>query len=43
MASPMTATLKKDKKDESFFEKIGTIARKKKAKEGLSFFSPNRA
>ena len=30
----MQATFKKDKKDESFFEKIGTLARKKKVKEG---------
>ena len=37
MASSMTATLKKEKKDESFFEKIGTIARKKKAKEGVLY------
>jgi len=29
------STLKKEKKDESFFDKIGgTLARKKKAKEG---------
>jgi len=34
MASTPT-TLKKEKKDESFLEKIGgTLARKKKAKEG---------
>jgi len=31
MASP--GTVKKDKKDESFFEKIGTIGRKKRTKE----------
>jgi len=33
MASP--STVKKEKKDESFLDKIGgTLARKKKAKEG---------
>ena len=34
MASPAAATLKKDKKEETFLDKIGTIGRKKqKAKE----------
>lgn len=38
-ASPNTsaATLTPKKKDESFLDKIGTLARKKKAKEGLQF------
>ena len=30
-----SATLWKDKKDESFLDKIGTLARKKKLKEGI--------
>ena len=34
MAAPVTPTSKKDKKDESFLDKIGTVARKKKQKEG---------
>ena len=36
------ATLKKDKKDESFLDKIGTIARKKKVKEGMSSYECTR-
>jgi len=36
------STLKKEKKDESFFDKIGgTLARKKKAKEGSNAFNKN--
>ena len=34
MATPGTPTPKKEKKDESLFDKIGTLARKKKVKEG---------
>ena len=37
MATPTGATLKKDKKDESFLDKIGTLARKKKLKEGKNY------
>jgi hypothetical protein len=33
-ASPQPTTLKKEKKDESFLDKIGTLTRKKKVKEG---------
>ena len=37
-ASPQPTTLKKDKKDESFLDKIGgTLSRKKKVKEGSLF------
>jgi len=36
--SPNTSTLSK-KKDESFLEKIGTLGRKKKTKEGI-FLNP---
>lgn len=39
MASPKLSTestLKKDKKDEGFLEKLGTLARKKKVKEGIN-------
>lgn len=42
-ASSATLTPKKDKKDESLLDKIGTLARKKKIKEGnngLAFVSP---
>ena len=36
MATSPTQTPKKEKKDESFFDKIGTIGRKKKPKEGIN-------
>lgn len=41
MATPIQVTLKKEKKEESFLDKIGTIGRKKKIKEGaiIVFFS----
>lgn len=38
-SSPTSTTLKKDKKDESLLDKIGTIGRKKKVKEGWNFQS----
>ena len=37
---PAPTTLKKDKKDESFLDKIGgTLARKKKTKEGRKYLN----
>ena len=43
MASPGNQTTKKDKKDESFLEKIGgTLARKKKSKEGTVWCALDR-
>ncbi|CAH1798933.1 unnamed protein product, partial [Owenia fusiformis] len=41
-ASPPTPTLKKDKKDESFLDKLGTIARRKKAKEATEIMEEGK-
>ena len=36
--SPIPTTPKKDDKEESIWDKLGTLGRKKKIKEGILFF-----